>query len=64
MDRNEGSDIKGNNHGMENMNTIIRHFTSKIDQWESEHADKAIATPEQVQSQLDVWCGVMWGDVV
>ena len=49
---------------MENMNTIIRHFTSKIDQWESEHADKAIATPEQVQSQLDVWCGVMWCDVV
>ncbi len=43
-------DRAGTAQNLENMNTIIRHFTSKIDQWEAANAQNFISTPAQVTS--------------
>ncbi|KAL6073252.1 Armadillo-like helical domain-containing protein 3 [Balamuthia mandrillaris] len=33
---------------LDNISTIIRHFTTKIDQWEAAHPERSITTPAQV----------------
>jgi hypothetical protein len=45
-------DRAGTAQNLENMNTIIRHFTSKIDQWEAANAQNFISTPAQVMELI------------
>jgi hypothetical protein len=39
-------------HNLDNMNTIIRHFTSKIDQWEAANSQNFISAPDQVMELI------------